>query len=154
MTPNEDLIHHFYTSFKLKDYRGMQECYADNAIFSDAVFKNLNADQVRAMWQMLISRGKDLQIDFRVTSSQDSLVNAEWIANYTFSATRRPVTNHVKAAFVLEEGKIINHTDTFGFYQWARQALGPTGLLLGWTPFLQAKVQKTAMKGLGDFMGR
>ncbi|CAN5282275.1 nuclear transport factor 2 family protein [soil metagenome] len=154
MSPNEDLIHHFYTSFQMKDYRGMQACYADNAVFSDSVFKNLNADQVRAMWQMLISRGKDLTIEFRILSSQERQVNAEWIANYTFSATRRPVTNYIQAAFELEEGKIIKHTDTFGFYKWARQALGPTGLLLGWTPFLQAKVQKTAMKGLGDFMGR
>ena len=154
MTPNEDLIHHFYTSFKLKDYKGMQECYADNAVFNDAVFKNLNAQQVRCMWQMLISRGKDLNLDFKVLSSTGSQVNAEWTAHYTFSATRRKVVNHIKARFVIENGKIVQHTDTFGFYQWARQALGPTGLLLGWTPFLHRKVQKMAMKGLQDYMGK
>lgn len=154
MTPNEDLIYHFYTSFKLKDYKGMQECYADHATFSDSVFVNLNAEQARAMWQMLISRGKDLELEFRVLSSSGKQVNAEWIAHYTFGATKRKVRNHILAEFEVEDGKIVKHTDRFDFHTWSRQALGPAGLLLGWTPFLRNKVRKTAMKGLSDFMGR
>ncbi len=154
MTPNEDLIHHFYTSFQLKDYRGMQQCYADNATFSDAVFKNLNAEQVRAMWQMLISRGKDMSIQFKVLPSPGEVVNAQWIANYTFSASKRPVTNRIDARFVIENGRIVQHIDHFNFHTWAKQALGPTGLLLGWTPFLRNKVQQTARKGLDEFMAK
>lgn len=154
MTPNEDLIHHFYTSFQQKDYRGMQECYADNATFSDSVFVNLNAAQVRAMWQMLISRGKDLELEFKVLSSKGNHVNAEWIAHYTFGATKRKVRNHIKAQFEITDGKIVKHVDQFDFYTWSKQALGTPGLLLGWTPFLRNKVRKTAMKGLADFMGR
>lgn len=154
MTPNEDLIYHFYTSFKLKDYRGMQECYADNATFSDSVFTNLNADQARAMWQMLISRGKDLELEFKILSSNGNQVNAEWVAHYTFGATKRKVRNHILAEFEVVDGKIVKHTDRFGFHTWAKQALGTTGLLLGWTPFLRNKVRQTAMKGLSDFMGR
>ncbi len=154
MTPNEDLIHHFYTSFQQKDYRGMQECYADNATFSDSVFVNLNAAQVRAMWQMLVSRGKDLELEFKVLSSKGNHVNAEWIAHYTFGATKRKVRNHIKAQFEITDGKIVKHVDQFDFYTWSKQALGTPGLLLGWTPFLRNKVRKTAMKGLADFMGR
>lgn len=154
MTPNEDLIHHFYTSFQLKDYRGMQECYADNATFTDSVFRNLDAIQTRAMWQMLISRGKDLVLEFKILSSNGNQVQAEWIAHYTFGATKRPVRNHIMAEFEIVDSKIVRHTDRFNFHTWSKQALGPIGLLLGWTPFLRNKVQKTAMKGLTDYMAK
>ena len=64
MNQNKELIEEFYTCFKNKDYKGMQACYGDNAIFNDAVFKNLNAAQIKAMWQMLITSAKDLNIEF------------------------------------------------------------------------------------------
>ena len=51
MNDNEKLIHHFYNSFKQKDYAEMQKCYADNATFSDEAFQNLNSAQVKAMWK-------------------------------------------------------------------------------------------------------
>ncbi len=132
----------------------MQECYAENATFSDSVFINLNAPQVRAMWQMLISRGKDLELDFKILSANGNQVNAEWIAHYTFGATKRKVRNQIKAEFEVVDGKIVKHTDQFDFHTWSKQALGTPGLLLGWTPFLRNKVRRTAMKGLNDFMKR
>jgi hypothetical protein len=49
---------------------------------------------------------------------------------------------------------IVNHIDDFSFYQWARQALGITGLLLGWLPFLKKKVQAAALVKLDAFMRR
>ncbi len=130
----------------------MQGCYADHATFSDSVFINLNANQARAMWQMLISRGKDLVLEFKVVSSNGNQVQAEWVAYYTFGATKRQVCNHIKAEFEVVDGKIVRHIDRFDFHTWAKQALGPIGLLLGWTPYLQNKVRQTAMKGLNDFI--
>lgn len=130
----------------------MQECYADEASFSDEVFLNLNSAQVKAMWKMLILRGKDLQIRFQNVSADERQGSAEWIANYTFSQTGKKVENHITAKFEFENGKIVKHLDKFDFYQWSSQALGLTGVLLGWTSFLKSKVQKTAMKTLTDFM--
>ena len=154
MNTNEQLIHHFYSCFKSKDFKGMQDCYADEAIFNDAVFKNLNADQVRAMWQMLITKGKDLRLEFNVISSIDHIVKAHWNAYYTFSATGKKVVNHIDATFEITNGKIVKHTDNFNFYTWAKQALGLTGVLLGWTSFLHKKVSVQAMKNLRNFMGK
>lgn len=152
MNDNEKLIEHFYNSFAQRDYKAMQGCYADNATFSDAVFQNLNSAQVKAMWEMLIRRGKDLQIRFQNVSADEKTGSAEWIANYTFSQTGNKVENHIKANFEFENGKIVKHVDTFDFYKWSSQALGLTGKLLGWTSFLQNKVRQTAMKSLDDFM--
>ena len=57
---NQQLITTFYSAFQKKDYKTMQNCYADNATFSDPVFVNLNATEVKAMWEMLCIRGTDL----------------------------------------------------------------------------------------------
>ena len=151
---NQQLITNFYSSFQNKDYKGMQECYADNATFSDEVFVNLNASQVKAMWEMLCVKGKDLRLDFKNVQTNGALGSVEWIAYYTFSGSGRKVVNNVKASFVFENGKIIKHTDVFQFYKWSRQALGITGALLGWTDFFKEKVRLGAMKNLNDFMNK
>jgi ketosteroid isomerase-like protein len=154
MNSNEQLIAHFYTAFQQKDYISMQKCYADTAVFNDEVFKNLDAQQVRSMWEMLIKRGKDLHLEFKHVKADDHTGSAEWIATYTFSSTGRKVVNHIYASFVFENGKIVRHTDQFNFYAWAKQALGLKGLLLGWTNFLKNKVQQTAMKNLAVYIKR
>ena len=35
---------------------------------------------------------------------------------------------------------------------WARQALGPPGLLLGWTPVIRTAVRRKARAGLDEFL--
>lgn len=152
MNANEQLITHFYTCFKNKDFKGMQDCYADNATFNDAVFKNLNSNQVKAMWQMLITKGKDFSLEFKDVSATESTAKAHWDASYTFTTTGRKVINRIDATFEIENGKIVQHTDNFNFYTWAKQALGLTGMLLGWTSFLHKKVSAQAMKNLKEFM--
>jgi ketosteroid isomerase-like protein len=154
MNENEQLIEHFYTCFQRKDYRGMQACYADDATFNDSVFKNLNARQARAMWEMLISKGKDLRLEFGNIKADDQKGSAHWDAYYTFSATGKKVVNSIDASFEFKDGKISKHEDHFNFYTWAKQAFGIIGLLLGWTSFLQKKVTTQAMKNLARFMAR
>lgn len=152
MTSNKQLIHHFYTSFQNQDVKTMQDCYADNASFSDPVFTGLNAQQVRMMWAMLLRSGKEMRIEFRNIKETKNGATAEWDAWYTFSATGNKVHNQIEASFVIANGKIVKHTDQFSFYKWAKQALGLTGLLLGWTHFLKNKISATAKKKLETFM--
>ena len=151
---SETLIQNFYKAFQAKDYKTMQESYTSDAIFNDEVFSNLSGTEAGKMWEMLIKNGKDLELKFEILSSEDEYVNARWIAKYTFSKTGRLVINDIKAFFKIEDGKIIEHTDSFDFYKWARQAFGLTGLLIGWTPFFKNKVQKTAMGSLAKFLER
>ena len=154
MNANELLIHKFYTSFQNKDYKGMQECYSERAIFSDSVFKNLNSDQVKAMWEMLLKNSKDFRLEFKDIKATETNGSAHWDAHYTFSKTGNKVINRIDATFTFENGKIVSHKDHFNFYTWAKEALGITGVLLGWTPFLKAKVQKTAMESLHTFINQ
>jgi limonene-1,2-epoxide hydrolase len=151
MTPKET-IESFYTAFQNKDFKTMQSLYADNAIFNDEAFTNLNAAQVKAMWQMLISRGKDLEIKYKILDSNGDKAKVNWVATYTFSATGNKVINDIIANFIIENGKIIKHTDSFNFYNWSKQALGLKGLLFGKMNFFRKKVQATAMGNLTKFM--
>ncbi|RZK79437.1 MAG: nuclear transport factor 2 family protein [Pedobacter sp.] len=153
MNQNQTLIHHFYTSFKNKDYASMQNCYADDAVFNDPVFDKLNATEVKSMWEMLIKNGKDMKLSFDSIKDEGNVVTAYWEANYTFSLTGKAVVNKVNASFVIENGKIKSHGDHFNFYNWARQAFGFKGALLGWTSFFREKVRATATKNLKRFMG-
>lgn len=154
MNANEALISKFYTAFQNKDVSTMQECYSDQATFSDAAFIALNAKQVRAMWAMLIKGGKDMRVEFSNVRAEGEVVKAHWDAYYTFSATGRKVLNQIDASFIIENGKIVKHTDHFDFYTWSKQALGLSGLLLGWTSFLKNKVRKQASAKLAAYMAK
>jgi hypothetical protein len=152
MHPNEHLIHQFYSAFQNKDYRTMQEAYHPEAEFSDPVFPHLSANEVKAMWQMLVTSATDLKV-----SSSDVLADGrngkcQWQAWYTFTATENKVHNIIDATFVFKEGKIWKHHDHFNFWRWSRMALGAPGILLGWSPIIRNKVRKTARMRLEKFM--
>ena len=152
MNYNEQIITTFYTAFQQRDYKTMQSCYADNATFGDAVFVDLNAKEVRAMWEMLCIKGKDLQLEFKNVKADEKSGSAEWIATYSFSKTNRKVINRIQADFSFANGKITRHRDHFNFYAWAKQALGLPGILLGWTNGLKEKVRAEGKKNLIAFM--
>ena len=152
MTSNQDLITSFYSAFQKKDFKTMQSSYAENATFNDPVFENLNAQQVKAMWEMLIKNGEDLSIKFENITSDDEYTKARWTANYTFKLTGKKVINIVDATFKIKDQKIIAHYDQFDFHKWAGQALGINGKLFGWMPFMRRRVGLYAMKNLKNFM--
>lgn len=154
MNDNELLMSRFYTAFQEKDIKAMQACYHDEAVFSDPVFGLLNAEQVRAMWEMLIKGSKDLSIEFSDPQSPDEYGTCEWTAVYTFSRTKRRVVNKIKAYMKFGEGKIIEHSDAFSLYGWTRQAMGWKGVLFGWSGFFQRAIHRNAVKKLNEFMNR
>jgi ketosteroid isomerase-like protein len=151
MHPNHTLLEQFYQAFQRKDGAAMAACYAPDAHFQDAVF-DLRGPEVGAMWRMLCRRGKDLELVYNDVDADADGGRAHWEATYTFSATGRKVLNIIDARFAFRDGLIVTHNDSFNFWTWSRQALGPTGLLLGWTPMLQNKVRATAKAGLDKFM--
>jgi uncharacterized protein len=149
---NGTLIERFYTAFNAHDGGAMAACYGPDARFSDPVFTDLRGDEPGAMWRMLTARADDLTVDLVEHHSHDDRGSAHWVARYTFTETGRPVTNDVHGSFRFADGLIAEHHDEFDFHRWARQALGPSGLLLGWTPFLRSAVRRRARAGLDEFM--
>lgn len=154
MHPNAQLIEKFYTAFQSRDADVMCACYHPKVTFTDPAFGTLHGAQAASMWRMLVERGKDLQVTFRDIQADETRGSAHWEAHYTFSKSRRPIHNIIEAEFVFKDGLILQHTDRFNLWKWSSMALGLTGVLLGWTPFLQSAVRKNALRGLEKFIGR
>jgi len=152
MGNEEQLIKQFYTCFQRLDWKGMNDCYDGDVTFYDPVFENLDGDQVRAMWEMLLGRAKDLRLQFGDIATEPGYGSCNWRADYTFTATGRKVVNKGKARFAIHEGKIVEHQDAFNLWKWSRQALGWPGLLFGWTSLLQKKIRRNARRSLDKFM--
>jgi ketosteroid isomerase-like protein len=162
MLANTNTITKFYTAFALLDAKEMASCYAEDATFNDPAFSLQGRQQVAGMWAMLCQasqasikkHGKDVwRLDCSDVQADSRSGSAHWEAYYRFSSTGRMVHNVIDAAFEFNtEGLISRHQDTFNFWRWSRQALGAPGLLLGWTPFLRAKVQATAAANLQKFL--
>ncbi len=152
---NQELITRFYQSFADHDVEGMLACYAPGVVFEDPAFGRLTGQDAHQMWRMLLSRANnDLEVSFGNVQADGKHASAEWWARYHYGKQKRMVINQISAAFVIEDGKIVRHTDTFDLWRWSRQALGLNGLLLGWTPFLKNKIQETTRGLLADFTAR
>lgn len=154
MHPNAELLAGFYAAFAAKDGAAMASAYHPEAQFSDPVFTDLRGPEVGAMWKMLCSRATDLKVEARDIAATEGSGSAHWEAWYTFTKTGRPVHNVIDAAFEFKDGRIFLHRDSFDFWRWSRMALGPAGMLLGWTPVLRNAVRKEARAGLAKFMAR
>ena len=146
--PNAELLQRFYAAFAARDGAAMAASYTPDAVFSDPVFGELRGDEPGRMWVMLTGRAQDLAITLADHEADGAGGTAHWLADYTFGATGRRVHNDVRARFVFRDGLIAEHHDDFSFHAWARQALGPAGLVLGWTPMLKGKVRGQARAGL------
>ena len=151
-------IERLYTAFARLDGDEMQACYAANASFEDEVFKLNGAREIGAMWRMLCEATKatpQTRDHWKLTTSEITDRSAHWEAHYIFSTTGRAVHNRIDAEFEFDKrGLILRHRDRFDFWAWSRQALGASGWLLGWTPFLRNKVRAQASTNLRRFLQR
>jgi ketosteroid isomerase-like protein len=148
---NTLLIERFYAAFGAGDGEAMAACYAPGAHFADPVFPDLRGSEPGEMWRMLTAAPGEVRIELLEHHADEAGGTAHWRAHYVFSQTGRPVVNDVQAHFRFEKGLIADHHDEFGFYRWSRQALGPVGLLLGWTPLVRSKVRRMAAGRLAQF---
>jgi hypothetical protein len=149
---HEQLIHQFYTSFQVKDWKGMQSVYHPDAVFNDPAFTHLSSKEVKAMWHMLVAGSTDLKVMYDHVRVDGDQGHCQWQAWYTFSKTKRPVHNKISASFLFKDGLIIQHHDTFNLWKWSQMALGPVGLLLGWSPWMGHKVKAMARQNLDSFI--
>jgi ketosteroid isomerase-like protein len=147
-----ELINRFYTAFQKQDWQTMNSCYHPEATFYDPAFRNLNSKEVRAMWHMLCLNARDFSLTFTDVAANEKTGQCLWVATYTFSKTGNKVINRIAAAFEFKAGLIVKHTDTFDLWKWSRQALGVSGLLLGWSALVQNKVNDNARKSLARFI--
>lgn len=155
MTTNEALITKFYTAFSNADAGTMCQCYHPDVQFRDPAFGLLRGKEACNMWKMLIENSKgNLKIAISDVKADQYTGSTQWIATYNFSKTNRKVVNVIQAEFYFKDGLIIKHTDSFDIWKWSKQALGFKGLILGWTGFMQKKIQQGARMSLEKYMNK
>jgi hypothetical protein len=145
-------IERLYEGLRRRDGDAMAACYTADARFEDPAFGVLIGDQVGGMWRMLTSRSDGIEVDLSDVHVDGDAGSAFWVARYTFGPKQRPVINQISARFRFDGGLIREHVDAFSFRDWATQALGPIGFLLGGTPYLHNRVQGQARRNLDRFL--
>lgn len=155
MNQHQQLIEEFYAGFAEGNAKTMASCYHKDIQFQDPAFGKLQGQDVLDMWEMLIEKSKgNIKIEFSDVRADELSGSARWVAVYNFSKTNRNVVNVIQASFVFKDGLIIKHTDEFDIWKWSQQALGLPGYLLGWTGFMQQKIQKNALHSLRSHQSR
>jgi ketosteroid isomerase-like protein len=152
MHANEKIIRDFYAAFAKLDAAGMKAQYHDDIAFSDPAFPMLKGVQANAMWAMLCERAKEFELTLVSASGDDAGGRANWEAKYLYSGSGRMVHNKIEAVFSFKDGKIIRHVDRFDLWNWAGQALGAPGKLLGWFGPFKGLIRKKANKTLLAYM--
>lgn len=154
MPTSEQTVRRLYDALAALDADTMATCYAEPACFEDEVFSLRGREEIAAMWQMLVTAAlgqprEAWRLDYRDIRIQGHTGSAHWDAHYRFSATGRAVVNRIDSHFCFDaDGLILTQRDRFDFWRWSRQALGAPGLLLGWSPWLRAKVRAQAAQSL------
>ena len=149
MADNAKLIEGLYAAMNRKDGDAMAKLYAPDGRFRDPAFGELTGAEAGDMWRMLTGRASDLEVELAGHEAEGDLGSAHWIATYTFS-TGRHVINDIHASFRFEDGKIVEHEDSFSLFRWARQAFGPAGFVLGLPP-MSLLVRRRARADLARF---
>src|SRR2546421_4323724 len=148
MADNAELIRTLYEAMNRHDGEAMAELYAPDGRFHDPAFGELSGTEAGDMWRMLTGRATDLKVELPEHQAEGDAGTAHWIATYTFR-TGRHVVNDIHARFRFSGGKIAEHDDSFSFFRWARQALGPAGLGLGLPP-MSLLGRRRARSGLAE----
>jgi ketosteroid isomerase-like protein len=146
---NAEMIRDLYDALDRHDGEAMAQLYDPDGRFHDPAFGELTGAEAGDMWRMLTGRSEDLKVELAEHEANGDAGTAHWIATYTFRGGRH-VVNDVHAKFRFRDGKIAEHDDSFSFWRWARQALGPAGLVLGLPP-MSALVQRRAREDLAKF---
>ena len=151
----KEILNSFYKAFAQGNTEQMLSHYHPEATFKDPAFGELSEEEVKAMWTMLMERAKgNLKIEHEILEANETSGKVLWQAKYVYGKNKRPVHNKIKANIQIKDGLIIRHVDEFNLWKWSKQALGMSGLLLGWSSFLKNKIQSGAKISLAKFMNQ
>ena len=147
------IISNFYAAFSDLDAEAMVAHYHDEIVFQDPAFGELKGERAKNMWKMLCEsqKGKDFRVEYFDVSSNGIKAKAKWEAHYNFSQTGRKVHNKINASFTFKDGLIVRHDDSFNLQNWAKQAMGFKGLILGGTGFFKRKLNAQTNRMLDKY---
>jgi Catalase/SnoaL-like domain len=142
MHSNEEVIKKLYDGLKAGNFNEMKTCYESKVKFSDVAFNLKGIDDVCAMWEMLCTREDEIGVSVSNIKADEKTGTADWVADYLYpDRSEKPdkqsrIVNKIKATFIFNDGKIIEHHDTCDTVKLAEMVLGPKGKIIGRIPFI------------------
>jgi SnoaL-like domain len=127
MHTNAVLLQRLFSSLNQHDHEAMAACYHSQSTFTDIAFDLRGRQQIHAMWHMICQpddHTSDIRAMFHVIHADDRSGWVNLIDDYTFSSTRRKVTNVIDSHFTFEESLIVEQHDFCDPRAWAAMALG------------------------------
>ncbi len=137
MHTNAVLLQRLFSSLNQHNHEAMAACYHSKASFTDIAFDLRGKQQIHAMWHMICQpddHTSDIHIMFNVIHADDRSGWVNLVDDYTFSSTRRKVTNVIDSHFCFEDGLIVKQHDFCDPRAWASMAVG------GFSGFLAAQL--------------
>eukprot|EP01117_Protostelium_nocturnum_P003508 TRINITY_DN1457_c0_g1_i1.p1 TRINITY_DN1457_c0_g1~~TRINITY_DN1457_c0_g1_i1.p1 ORF type:complete len:189 (-),score=47.62 TRINITY_DN1457_c0_g1_i1:146-712(-) len=175
---HHQLLQQFFDHWSEKNVAEMEKIVdVSNLRLSDPLYDQLKSDEIISLWKFYCSRPqfnlecKDVSIEehdvvvrtnplFGGFNSKAKVATPQMttkligVAEYTISyqdAEGRLLTNDVNASFEFKNKKIVEITNKFDLWTWAKQTQGVSGSLLGWTSTAQATCCANAAKELEEF---
>lgn len=147
MSKEAQIVKEFYKALSKGDYQKVNSLYHDDAKYRDEIF-DLRGKEINALWYTatrpemnLIAHCKSLKVD-------GDRVTTDWNISYTIDTLNRKVELDETGVFQFQDGKIINHKDSYDFWSWCAQSLGFIGKALGWSQWLKNRVRNQAKKSV------
>lgn len=121
----------FYDAFVVGDVKTLERCYSPTVKFKDEIFSFDDREGTIGMWRVLTDPAGSAKFTYRVVSIEGEVATVNWLADYKLFG--RPIHNDITARLVIRDGVIVEHTDSFSWAKWSRQAF-PLGKLSTWRP--------------------
>jgi ketosteroid isomerase-like protein len=127
LATSADTARTYFEAFSRRDFTVMANLYQPHQqnVFNDPIFKNLDSNQVKAMWKLLLADQRDLQLQYKIISDDGLNISIEWIAQYTYPATGQRVVNHATSRMQVRDGAIVRQNDDYSLCHWTLMALPP-----------------------------
>ncbi|KAH8923203.1 hypothetical protein BT69DRAFT_1262631 [Atractiella rhizophila] len=148
-------IEKYQSSHASLDWEGMSSCLSPTYTFSDPAFPDLDERMSKGMWCMFLENRETNKMVVKcgpATKTGENTWEYDYSVDYVLNS--RPILNHMHATLTLSPSTnlITKQVDHFDFYAWARQALGVSGYLLGWTEMVKGQVRTRAKGRLEGFL--
>ncbi|MFA5899664.1 MAG: nuclear transport factor 2 family protein [Hyphomicrobium sp.] len=122
-----------FLALRRRDATGVAACYDQDAVFSSPIIGDVRGADVEALWRAIFAATCDSTLSFTIVDLGLTSARVEGIAKYSLLASGRSVTSRFNSALHIRDLRVMQHDDNFDAWAWASMALGPTGLLLGWS---------------------
>ncbi len=141
-------VNTFFRAYAKADPVLIGQCLHQQISFSDPLFPDLRGARALLRWHWLLRQTQDLSVQHQVIFADDR--KAQLKVNVSYSWHGRQVNLPVLTTLTIWDDLIVRHVDEYSYYEYAKQAQGLAGRVLGALPMAQSAVQRRALQAVDE----